>query len=68
VDIGGLTTYPLGMSDDSGHGRSRKSDDIEFIADGPPVLTPGAAAVLALMIRQAIASKESDADAKDQPQ
>ena len=38
----------------------------QFIADGLPVLTPGAAAVLARMIRQAIASKE--ADAKDQPQ
>jgi hypothetical protein len=55
------------MSVDSGHRRNRQSDGIEFIADCPPVLTPGAAAILARMIRQAIASKEADGDPKDQP-
>jgi hypothetical protein len=55
------------MSIDSGDRRNRKSGDIELIADGPPVPTPGAAAILARMIRQAITTREADGDSEDQP-
>ena len=59
------TTYSEGMGDDSGH-RNRDSDDIEFLADSPAVLNPGAATILARIIRQAITSLGAGSDIASQ--